>query len=188
MYDILVLGAAFDPPHLGHREMAREVIARGIAKEVYLVPCKQHAFAKTMIPITHRLAMTEKLSEDKISVNTLELEREGVSYAYDTLQVIAQQTNKKVGWLIGSDLVATFAKWYRYREILQEFGVMVYPREGTDGVELLPGMQWVTRVERIAISSTKVRELIENGGAWENMVVPDVAAYIKQHQLYATTN
>lgn len=56
---ILVLGAAFDPPHNGHMMMARQAIEKGIAERVILMPCARHAFAKNMSPASDRYAMTE---------------------------------------------------------------------------------------------------------------------------------
>lgn len=184
-FDILVLGAAFDPPHLGHLKMAEEVIKRGISQEVVLMPCRQHPFAKKMSGAEDRLRMVEMMAREHMQVSLLELHRDGVSYAYLTLrQIKADFPTKKIGWLIGSDLVEDFPKWVNYKEILNDFGVVVYPRLGSEKVELLTGMQWVDNVEEVEISSTEIRELIGGNMKWEDKALPAVAAYIKEKGLY----
>jgi len=189
MYDTLVLGAAFDPPHLGHYQMAREVLRQGLTKKVLLMPCRQHAFAKQMSPVEVRLAMTLMMREKDIEVSRMELEREGVSYSYLTLrQLQTEFPDKKIGWLMGSDLVADFAKWKNYQEILNDHGVWVYPREGSEGIVLLPGMRWIEGVKEIDISSMEAREAVKMGRDWEGMVLPQITEYIRNKGLYARTD
>lgn len=186
MRDILVFGAAFDPPHLGHEQVIVEVLKKGIAREVWLVPCKQHAFAKKMSASTGRYVMCQSLVRDGVVLSDLELKREGVSYAYDTLREVRERNpGKTVGWLMGSDLVGSFDKWYKAEGILQEFGVWVYPREGSEKIELSGGMNWIKGVTKVVISSTEIRRLVKSGGVWKNMVNPRVTQYIGEHGLYA---
>jgi nicotinate-nucleotide adenylyltransferase len=188
-YDILVLGAAFDPPHLGHLKMAETVLAKGLATEVVLMPCRQHPFAKQMLPQEQRLAMVEMLAGKGITVSEMELTRAGVSYTYLTLREMGKlYPGKRVGWLMGSDLVESFGKWENYQEILTDYGVLVYPRTGSKEVELLPGMKWIAGVSEIEISSSEVRARITQGKEWEGMVIVTVAEYIKQQGLYAREN
>lgn len=186
-YDKLVLGAAFDPPHLGHQKIARTVREIGWTSEVWLMPCKEHAFHKQMSLDRDRLVMARFLEEEGIRVSEMELERDGVSYAYDTLsEMQALLPGEKIGWLMGSDQLADFPKWYKYEEILVRFGAVIYPRKGYPARPLLPGMRLVTNAEEVEISSTEIRELIARGGAWENQVLPAVSEYIKEQHLYAT--
>jgi len=185
MVDTLLFGAAFDPPHLGHLMVAEEVLKRRLTREVWLVPCRKHAFAKNMSDTKDRLAMVKLLERAGIVVSTIELERKGTSYAYDTLGEVRRLCpGRKVGWLMGSDQLLNFHKWYKYKELLVEYPVYVYPRKGYPFKPWYPGMILIEKVPMLTISSREVRERYTKGGNVGGLVLPEVAQYIKQNKLW----
>lgn len=189
---ILVFGAAFDPPHNGHLIMAGEVVKRGIAKRVILVPCGSHAFDKKMSSAVHRLEMTKMLVDELVDtagdffeVSEMEINRGGVSYALTTLDEIAKMyPNDKVGWLMGSDQLANFDKWYKYEELLAKYPVYVYPREGFKDVPLLPGMIAVEDAPIVDVSSSQVRSAYLQGQEIDDKVSHPIAKYIEEERLW----
>jgi nicotinate-nucleotide adenylyltransferase len=184
---ILILGAAFDPPHNGHMLMAEEMIKKGIASKVILMPCHNHPFAKNMSPAEERLALTklavEELRErvgDYFEVSTSEINREGASYAFDTLDEVAKQyPDETVGWLMGSDQLKDFSKWYKYEELLEKYPVYVYPRKGYPMEPLYPGMIEAQGVPLLETSSSEIRRRVEEGKEIGSMVAPSVAKYME---------
>lgn len=181
---IALFGGSFDPPHLGHLTVASVVEHRKIADEVWFVPCANHPFAKYMSPAKNRLEMLKLLS-DKHTMYTYELERATPSYSLETLEHSVQEfPQHSFVWLIGSDQVGVFYKWYRYEELLNRFTVLVYPRENHPVDALLPGMQAINDCPIIAISSTEVRTAVHNHQPIEKFVTKEIAEYIRENNLY----
>ena len=46
---IAILGGAFNPPHLGHMLISRQLLEFKFADQVWLTPCYQHSFQKELI-------------------------------------------------------------------------------------------------------------------------------------------
>jgi nicotinate-nucleotide adenylyltransferase len=189
-----LLGAAFDPPHVGHIAVTRALLEAGLVDEVRWVPVKQHPFAKNMTRAEHRLAMAELCLQDselkgwakgRVKIETWELTQSGPSYSLQTLQSLAvQNPGNQWQWIMGADNLANFTKWHNYQALLKEFEVWVYPRPGFKMEPLLAGMKPVTGHEQSAASSTLVRQRVASGEAIDDLVIPAVAEYIQQHHLY----
>ena len=96
-----VLGSAFNPPHLGHLALAQEALWQLGLEEVILVPTGQAPHKRILddpggelrLAMT-RLAATE---DERFVVSTLEIERDGPSYTYETLEALAEQVRPYAG-------------------------------------------------------------------------------------------
>jgi nicotinate-nucleotide adenylyltransferase len=126
-----------------------------------------------------------QLRPDQLKIERYELEHPGPSYSYLTLQALAGQYPEHMfKWLIGSDLVSNFHKWYHAQELLQHFSVLVYPRQNFPAEPLLPGMTLLESVDPVAISSTQVRKRLAAGLAISDLVDTEVERYIRSNHLY----
>lgn len=186
---IALFGGAFDPPHIGHERVAHHILEKRLADQVLFVPANDHPFRKTMSPTFHRLHMLTSLITDDISVATWELEQSGPSYSIVTLEhFAAAQPEDTFTWIIGSDNLGQFARWHRYQDILDKYGVLVYPRTNSiDPATLLQGMEYLASMPICSISSTQVREAVRSGAArteLEGLVTAPVARYIQEQKLY----
>lgn len=187
--NIELMGASFDPPHVGHNQIVVGLLAQNIFDEVWLVPAKKHAFAKSLSGEDHRLAMLqlflEDFKNDPVRIETYELEKDATSYSQETLTHFSQQRPLDTfAWVIGSDNLVNFPKWYKYLDMLQNFNVYVYPRPGYPMEPLLEGMVPLAGVKEVAISSTEIRNKLKLREDVTNLVGPRVAAYIAEHGLY----
>lgn len=181
---IALFGGSFDPPHRGHLSVAQAVVDHHIVDAVWFVPCANHPFAKTLSPAHHRLTMLRLLSDDHY-VYQYEIAKPTPSYSLETLlQATREFPSHDFVWLMGSDLLGSFTRWYHYQELLQQFTVLVYPRAGHDLSPLLPGMTALTSLPAVALSSTSIRAQVQNGQSITPSVPPAVANYIQSQQLY----
>ncbi len=197
---IAVFGGAFDPPHRGHQQVALHLLQQKLVDQVWFVPANDHPFAKNMSAQEHRLAMLATFcTTPQLQISTWELEQPGPSYSILTLEHFAQQhPTNTFTWVMGSDNLKQFTRWHRYSEILERFGVLVYPRkakfeETFDEKYLLPGMQLLATLPVTDISSTQVRELVSatldtatQAAQLEVLVTAPIARYIQMHNLYTS--
>lgn len=187
--NIEIVGASFDPPHRGHRQIVEGSLKQHIFDEIWLMPAKKHAFSKSLMEENHRLEMLQLFLEDfrgePVRIETYELTKEGTSYSYETLTHFADtQPSNTFAWVIGSDNLASFNLWHNHLELLQRFSVYVYPRPNHPIEPLLSGMILLKDVEEIAVSSTEVRTRVRAGEDVTDLVGQAAAAYIKKNKLY----
>ncbi len=207
---IALFGGSFDPPHLGHQLVARQIIEHKVAGEVWYVPVGQHEFgevfsgSKHLLPARDRLAMLRLVESDKIKVSTFETDRNRPSFTHTTLREMKANYPQHVfSWVIGSDQLPNFLKWdcesclSCASSMLQEFRFFVYPRKGFEMAPLLPGMIALSG-EEVGFSSTQIRALRKDhlvaseipksvGSALSNitgLVDPAVEDYIQSQALY----
>lgn len=196
---IAILGGSFDPPHLGHLSVARQVKSLYRLDEIWLIPCFQHAFDKKLSPAHHRLAMTKLLEEDGIRVSDWEVKKPTMSISIETLREVSTHYGHTFSWIIGSDQLQDFPKWHEWERIINDFGLIVFPRgitEETVEQQIIRTLNYLTVPSAIRfaerneitishISSTEIRQRLKNGLAITNMVTPAIEAYIIKHKLYS---
>lgn len=191
-----LLGGTFDPPHVGHLFLAYAALEQLGLDRVVLIPARRQplkAAAAISAPV-HRLAMLRLLagSDSRLSVDPVELEREGLSYSIDTVRTYrAAHPEAELTFLMGEDSAATFGQWRDPAGIAAEVRVVVLSRgeAGGPGAPSPAGVH-VERVttRRIDVSATEVRARVRAGLPLRGFVTDDIAAYIAAHGLYRTTN
>jgi nicotinate-nucleotide adenylyltransferase len=190
--DIALFGGGFDPPHLGHQFITQTLLDRTLVDEVWYVPVKQHPFGKKLSPDHHRLAMLKLIvpsADSRIKIETYELDKQGMSYSYETLEHLHQKyPEHRFSWVIGSDNLPTFDKWLEIHSELLKYPFYIYPRKGFPMKPLYPGMIPLQDVKEVEVSSTEVRHLIEQGKSAEGLIAPAVGDYISDHGLYQVTS
>ncbi|MBT4124640.1 MAG: nicotinate (nicotinamide) nucleotide adenylyltransferase [Candidatus Pacebacteria bacterium] len=189
---IFLFGGAFDPPHLGHQYITKNLLKKGLADEVWYVPVKSHPFSKQMSSVEHRLAMLNLLinGDFRIKIETYELEKQGVSYSHETLDALAKKyPEHEFSWVIGSDNLNKFHLWSggegrSFRELLKNYSFYVYPRQGFEFSPLYENMIALEEMKEVVVSSTNVREALSKGESILEFVDPKVAEFIEENGLY----
>ena len=182
---VALFGGAFDPPHLGHMQVASVVTADYI-DEVWFVPVYKHPWAnaygkETMAPYQDRCALVSSV----LQKNQYLAEYKEVSFTYPTLAYFeAQHPDIHFSWIMGSEYISRFGAFLEGHPGLSNYTMYVYPRKGYQLENLYPNMIPLTGMPEVAISSTQVRELAAQGSPLNKVVSPEVAEYIASHRLY----
>lgn len=187
-----IFGGAFDPPHVGHMQVVTDALRESVVARLVVMPVGQHPFdSKSLLSSSEdrwrlcELGFAEYSIDERFFLSRYEIEAEGRSYSYATLQQFSTENPEYAWkWLIGADNVASFDRWRHAEEILSEYGVMVFPRDSVGQVVLMPGMEWVPNATPVKVSSTKIRQAVITGQPITDLVKPEVAAYINDHHLY----
>jgi len=186
MRKVGLLGGTFDPPHIGHLLVAEEVFQALGLDEVWFVPSHDppHKEASNT-NVEHRVEMTQLAikSNPYFSVSTIEMERSGISYTYDTVNEFVQQFEDTLFYfIIGGDQVEYLPKWHRIDELVELVTFVGVKRRGHELKSPYP----IEKVDipMFEVSSTLVRDRIKFGGSTKYLLPEGVESYIKEHNLY----
>ncbi len=193
-----IYGGTFNPPHAGHIKAAGDAVrALGLDK-MLVIPTAQpphKELPETSATAEQRLEMAKLAfgGVDKAEVCDIELSRGGRSYTVDTVAALRELYPGDELWLVmGGDMFTSLTSWYRFDTLLEQVGFAVADR--ADESELLREQVEVLRREcgarvefiperPIEISSTQLRERLENAGGRE-LLSSEVYAYIVKNRLY----
>jgi len=192
-----VLGSAFNPPHLGHLALAQEALWQLGLDEVVLVPTG-HAPHKRIADDPGREARMEMTrlaaAEDpRFSVSPLEVEREGPSYTYETLEALAEKwPDRKLVFVMGADAAVGLESWREPGRVIELASLAVARREGVADAEVVAVMRslgceggaTMLEMPQFGVSSSAVRERAKQGRPLRYLVPDAVANFIEGEGIY----
>lgn len=188
-----VLGGSFNPVHLGHMMLASYLTQWGYVDKVWMMlsPLNPLKEGRTMLPDLKRMAMINLATHNATDIDScdIELSMPRPSYTIDTLDLLSKRhPTKKFKLIIGSDNWRIFDRWREHQRILDEYGVIVYPRSGypIDSV-YVDGME-VVDAPMVNISSTFIRDAIARGKDMNFFLPPGVFKYIRDNRFYMPDN
>lgn len=133
-----ILGGSFNPVHVGHLRLAIEVYEALAPQLDYidLVPCAQppHKESASLLPFDLRVEIVRAAVADipYLRVNTIESQRLGPSYTYDTLLTYrAQAPDDRYIFLLGGEDFASIDQWHKGELLPSLTSIVVVPRAGT---------------------------------------------------------
>jgi nicotinate-nucleotide adenylyltransferase len=197
-HTIGILGGTFNPPHCGHLALASRAQAELGLERVLLMPAHSapHKGEEGDPGPERRLEMCRLAVEGEagLEVCTLEIERGGPSYTVDTLRAIKQSDPEaELTFIVGADMARTLPAWREPRALVELAGLAVAEREDADRGEVLRALAPLRArvtflgMPMLEVSSSQVRERVRHGEPIEDLVAPEVAAYIAEHGLYGAT-
>lgn len=184
----VIFGGSFDPIHVGHLSLASEVVASGLAGEVWFLvsPQNPHKEACRLSDENVRMQMVQLAIEEneKFKASDFEFTLPRPSYTINTMSALEKAfPDREFVLLIGADNWEKFDRWYRHEEILARYEIIVYPRENSLKPELPAGVTWLS-AKLHDVSSTQIRELVAKGCSISGLVVPAVQVFIDKNNLY----
>lgn len=215
----LILGGTFNPPHYGHTLPALTIADRLGAGTVALMPSRMPPHKHSDPRHTeHRVRMVELMCETdpRLYVEWVEFDLPPPSYTVNTLAYLKQQAEQQtLIFLLGEDSLSHFDHWYQWQNILNYCHLVVMSRspcgkEYSRGALSSSLASWLddrcisdpSRLRRVthghiwfsgtpfySISSTELRQLLENNGAESQVLLrkwlaPQVLSYIQSEQVY----
>ncbi|MDB5100004.1 MAG: nicotinate-nucleotide adenylyltransferase, partial [Cyanobacteria bacterium RYN_339] len=191
----------FDPIHAGHLAAAHAVLDGGWAQEVIFVPAgiPPHKPAGARVDAAHRWCMTvmATLDEPRFRVARWEVDRDGPTFAIDTLEIAHQELVRgpvELAWVIGTDAMALIHTWRDAPRLFDLARFLVVARADFDEAglraELGRHSPWAP-YDKIAfvpmplvdVSSTAIRAHLAQGEPAPGLC-PLVATYIHRYGLY----
>ncbi len=157
---------SFNPVHNGHLMLANYIVEYTDLDSIWFVVSPQNPFKdkESLLQDRHRYDMLEMAvkNDSRFEVCDIEFNMPKPSYTIDTLNRLAELYPETEFHLIcGMDNLVDFKKWKNAQEILDNYHLLVYPRKGYDGGELVNHKSVrIINAPEIEISSTFIRNAV----------------------------
>jgi len=192
-----VLGSAFNPPHLGHLALAQEALWQLGLDEVVLMPTGEAPHKRIVDDPGRelRLAMTRLAAaeDSRFSVSTLEVDRDGPSYTYETLKLLANERgDAELVFVMGADAAVGLESWREPQRVTELARLAVARRAGVSDADVTAVLRSLGAAERatmlempqFGVSSSAVRERAAQGRPLRYLVPDGVARLVEEKGVY----
>jgi nicotinate-nucleotide adenylyltransferase len=192
-----VLGSAFNPPHLGHLALAQEAAWQLGLAEVVLVPTGEapHKRIADDPGREARMEMTRLAAadDDRFSVSGAEVERDGPSYTYETLEVLAEERgDRELVFVMGADAAVGLESWRDPERVVELASLAVARRAGVADADVAAAMRslgcegraTMLEMPQFGVSSSAVRDRAKQGRPLRYLVPDAVADFIAERGIY----
>jgi nicotinate-nucleotide adenylyltransferase len=178
---VAIFGGSFNPPHIGHQLAALYVLETHAVDALWFVPTFEHPFDKPLIPFSERAEMCRLAAAAlgaRASVSDIEARLGGPSHTLRTVERLRlDRPGARFSLVIGADLVPEVDGWHGSGELRKAVDFIVVNRSGHGADQsILPAMP--------AVSSTAIRDALENGRDVSRWVARSVLDYIGSRGLY----
>ena len=181
---------SFNPVHIGHLIIANVMAENTDLEKVWMVVSPQNPFkpSKSLLHEFDRFDMVKAAISDnyKLEVSDVEFHMPRPSYTIDTLTILSERNpDKKFVVITGEDNLINFEKWKNHQQILDQYGLYVYPRPGVTIPELSrhPHIRMVP-APLLDISATYVRQCIRSNQSIRYLVPEVVEEMIRNRNFY----
>lgn len=196
-----IMGGTFDPIHVGHLIIGERAYNQLKLDEVWFMPSGNPPHKKNRAGRATDEQRTEMVRR-AISTNVhfklelLEMNEEGYSYTYRTLEKLNQENpDTEYYFIIGADSLFALETWMKPERLLSTCTMVVATRDHTSLETLNQEMKRLTvkypksrfvRLDtlNIDISSKMIREWMEKGQSLKYYVPDSVISYIYENNIY----
>ncbi|MGK7905940.1 MAG: nicotinate (nicotinamide) nucleotide adenylyltransferase [Synechococcus sp.] len=195
-----ILGGTFNPVHNGHVAIAEAAMQQFGLDATLWIP----AGIPPHKPLAGGASNQDRLEMVKLAIadrphfywSDIELQRQGRSFAVETIEQLQDQYPhiRQWYWIIGADAIADLPNWHRAADITRLCTWIVAPRPDTPRTGLLEKVQailphlqaeWLD-CEEMEVSSSDIRQALQQERQAIDVVPAAVASYMQAHQLYAS--
>ena len=190
MKKIGIYSGSFNPIHHGHVMLANYLVEFSDLDELWFVVSPQNPLKKKdeLLDDDERMKLVQLAVGDdpRFRVSDIEMHLPTPSYTINTLSVLAEQyPDVKFVFICGMDSLQNLYHWREYQKILDNYELLVFPREGYDGGELLhhPSVK-VLKTPILEISSTFIRQCVKEGRDVRHFMPEKAFRYMQERHFY----
>ncbi len=196
-----IMGGTFNPIHMGHLMLAEKAREEFSLDQVLFMPSGISYLKanETILPGEDRFKMVSLAVQENphFAVSDLEIRREGNTYTWETLEALHRESQSvRYTFLMGADSLFQIENWLYPERIFATCRLGVAIRDDMDaeacqrkaeqlmqayGAEIV-----ILKNRRIDISSTDIRERIEQGRDIRYLVPDSVREYILEQHFYSS--
>ncbi|MGE0018153.1 MAG: nicotinate (nicotinamide) nucleotide adenylyltransferase [Draconibacterium sp.] len=161
---------SYNPVHIGHMVIANYMVEFTNIDQLWFVvsPQNPHKAQENLLDDYHRLELVNRAidGDPRFRTSNIEFGLPKPSYTIDTLAYLHEKfPNHQFSIIMGSDNLESFHKWKNHQVILENYGIIVYPRPGFDKSKVIqhPNINIAANTPLMEISSSFIRESIKSG-------------------------
>lgn len=199
-----LFGGTFDPPHLGHIELAKEFYYASnvdllIIMPSFIPPHKDKS--KTSAGVRLEMARLAFLRLGELGINyyvsDYEISKKDTSYTINTVNFLIEKYNTSdISLCIGSDMLLSFEKWKASQELMEKCHIYSKARMSGEFSQLCSFAEnlknkygakiHIINESVFEVSSTSLRNaaLKESEDADSLLISKEVLEYIKKNKIY----
>jgi len=182
-----IFGGSFNPIHIAHINLIKAILSKNIIDELWIMPCKKHAFSKSLASSKDRINMINLAinSINNAKICKIELKLKGKSYMINTIKKLKSLYNYKFYLIVGSDITHEITKWHNYKGLFKETEFIIFKRPGYS-IKKVKNMKiyYIVKKHVGSISSTQIRENIKQGKSLKNLLPSNIQEHINKKGLY----
>ncbi|MFN8353406.1 MAG: nicotinate (nicotinamide) nucleotide adenylyltransferase [Spirosomataceae bacterium] len=182
---------SFNPIHVGHLIVANVMVTSTDLERVWFVVSPQNPFKKNkqLLHEFDRFDLVERAIADNhlFKATDIEFNMPRPSYTIDTLVRLTEKfPQHEFKLIIGEDNLAQFSNWKNHQQILDYYGLYVYPRPNSQQhtYQAHPQVKFV-EAPLLDISATFIRNRLKNRQSIRYMVPESVEAMIEAKKFYS---
>jgi nicotinate-nucleotide adenylyltransferase len=188
MHVALYFGS-FNPIHLGHYSIAQSVLEQKLCQEVWFVvsPHNPLKSKNSLLGAKERLELVQLAIKEngQMQASDLEFSLPQPSYTYDSMQAFGlQYPSYTFSIIMGGDSFANITKWKNYEQLLKEYEIILYKRNGAHIDETLSNKLNILKVPFINISATAIRNCIKQNKTYRHLVPELIWEKLQQSDYY----
>lgn len=195
-----IIGGTFDPIHNAHLYIAYEAKQQLNLDKIIFMPAGIQPF-KVENKITDsdlRYSMVKMAVEsyEGFEVSTYEIEKQGISFTYKTLEYLKEtlEDDDQIFFISGADCLMSLERWKEVSKIFSLCTFVVFTRGGFSVNEIREKKKEIEKkfeteilvleLKELEISSTDIRQRIKDGRRIDFFVPEKVNRFIKENNLY----
>lgn len=192
-----LMGGTFDPIHIGHLLLAEIAGDYFSLDKVLFIPSGNSYMKNKVSDKEIRTALTAAAITDNplFELSSIETERDGDTYSYETLLTLNSIHPKtQYFFIIGADSLFTIERWKNPELLFENCVIAAAARKGYRTKDLKEKITYLNQnfgadirlflSSRVDVSSTEIRCRIKKGQSVRYMLPEKVTEYIIQHNLY----
>lgn len=200
MLKIGIMGGTFNPIHNGHILAAKAACEQFCLDKVLFITGGNPPHKKNQKVLNktarHKMVKLAIKGIEKFEAYDYEINKSTYSYTFETLKHIKGEFKDcQLYFITGADSFHDIPKWYKPRTIMELSTLLVYERDGYNPIEdyeIIKKEYYCKaefiNAEKIDVSSSQIRKMLENDEDVSNLVPKDVYDFIKRNNLYKKSN
>lgn len=196
-----IMGGTFNPIHNGHLYLAREAREQYHLEQVLFMPSGTPYMKdqKEVLPGEFRVMMTKLAIQDDpyFSLSTMEIEKEGNTYTYETLEALnGIYPQAELFFILGADSLFAIEDWRLPERIFTSCKILAAIRDDVSFSEIEKQARnlkqkydadiLILKTNTVDISSSMIRKHLSEGTSVKGLIPDAVYDYILNHNLYGS--
>ena len=183
---------SFNPIHHGHLIIASHILYNSELDQLWFVVSPQNPLKPSagLLNEYHRFYLTQLAIEGEKNMRAIDFEFKlpRPSYTIDTLTYLQEKyPDHNFSVIMGSDSFQNFSRWKNFEQILKNYPIFIYPRQGGADIQNYPGASiTVVKAPMLEISATQIRNNIKQGKPIRFLVPDKVRDEIEKNGYYKT--